>query len=196
MRIFSYENKNGIATVGFTGEEKNFAVYADVHFIPGEAHEKLLQRAYINAKSAIDYEQEQDSHLLTTDEEGEPFTPDEPAVARVEVEPLQSVEFSEGEEEKEIELKANVYDQYGDPVETDVTWEATGGVLNGSTLSVGVPSEVEELTVTGASGDVSDDVSFIVFPYVAPAEENSEMAAELEELKSVVNAMIGVETIE
>lgn len=169
MEIISYENIKGIATVGF--KVNDFVVYSSVPFINGESREKLLQRAYKQIKSTISYELTQDEHAFVTDETGEEFIPAEPFAERIEVEPIRSVVFEEGQATVSLPLSATVYDQYGDEYETAVEWSSTEGTIAGNELTVNHPAEQQNINVTASVEGVAMDMELTVYPYVKPVYE-------------------------
>lgn len=196
MEVISYENVKGIATVGF--KENDFVVYASVHFINGESREKLLQRAYKKAKTSIDYELTQDDHAFVTEETGDEFIPDEPALESIVINGINNLKFAENEESKSVELHATTLDQYGDDIETELTWEASEGTLEGSNLTLQQPTSQTDVTVTASSGTVESSKTFTVYPYTEPEVpvEEPNQSADVQELKEIVDTMLGVDKIE
>lgn len=110
MEIIEYKIEGKILTVGF--KESNFVVYSIIHYLETENKEQLLQRAYINAKSTIDYEKTLDKHSMTTDKIGEIFIPEPSKATRLDV------DFNN--------LKGKVLDQYGEIISVDVDFDIQG----------------------------------------------------------------------
>lgn len=191
MEVISYENIKGIATVGF--KEDNFVVYANVHFINGEAHERLLQRAYKEAKSAIEYERTQDEHAFVTDETGDEFIPDEPVAERIEIDRLEPIRFEKGQENATVDVSAAVYDQYGDEMEMAIDWTAGEGEITDNQLVINSPEEQKEITVTATAADLTEETMFNVYPYREPVVEPPQSNGNVAELTAIIDTMLGVE---
>lgn len=106
MQIIKYELNNNILAVGF--KEDNFVVYVDIAYDSSLSKQELLQRAYIQVKSIIEYEKTQVEHSIIMVETGEGFIPETPKPTRL------IIDF--------CRLKGKTLDQYGEVYSTDTAF--------------------------------------------------------------------------
>lgn len=110
MQIVKYDVQGNILEVGF--REDDFVVYTQIVYDKNKSKEELLQLAYIQAKSSIDYERTLQKHSFTTEEKGEEFIPEESRPTKLEI------DF--------YSLKGKVLDQYGGIYSTDIEFSIEG----------------------------------------------------------------------
>ncbi|ASN72267.1 hypothetical protein 10S12_5 [uncultured Caudovirales phage] len=104
MQIIEYKIEGNILTVGF--KEDNFVVYSQIAHDNEKSKQELLQKAYEQCKSSIDYEKTLEEHSITTDKEGEEFIPQGPYASKLEI------DFNS--------LTGKVLDQYNDLYSPDI----------------------------------------------------------------------------
>ena len=84
MKVVKYEIDKNILTVGFA--ENDFIVYTQLAYNATKTKQELLQKAYEQCKSAIDYEKTQEEHAFEWDGKGgEDFTPALPKAKSIEL---------------------------------------------------------------------------------------------------------------
>ena len=181
LQVVKYEIDHGILIVGFKDSEQGFVVYASLAYDESKTKNELLQLAYMQTKDAIEYEKTQTEHAFTTDEVGEEFIPEQPKPDKITILCDDMVEFGAFDEEKTLSLNAEIFDQYGEPYDGDVTWSSTHGTFSGSVLSIPKVEVYTEVTVTAQIGVVSNSKTIRLFPYQEPPvvdeQVNSEMVA-------------------
>ena len=130
------------------------------------------QRAYEQAKSALEYEQTRETPSFTipdeVDEDGnvipfETFTPAEPTVKEITIHGERHIAFTDDSPSKTNVFVASAIDQYGDPIKPLYEWTgADGGVL--------VVDNVDgTYDVTATAGDVTESITVTVRSYIAPS---------------------------
>ena len=160
MQIVKYEMKKNILVVGF--KEVGFVVYSQLFFDETKTREVLLQDAYIQVRSAIEYEKTQAEHSITTDETGEEFIPEIPRVAKVIIdsEDIQSYFSCLQTGDLTQQFTAKVYDQYGDEINKAVSFTLDTTPAN-VTLSNGLLTVVQvdndyDLILTACCEEIVD----------------------------------------
>ena len=193
-----YEIDKNILTVGFA--ENDFIVYTQLAYDNTKTKQELLQKAYEQCKSAIDYEKTQEEHAFEWDGVGgEEFVP-EPHNAKI-VELIAdrySHQFELGQETVEIVLSVEVQDQYGEAYDGAVQFATTLGSVAGNILTIPKVDVFTKVEVTASSGGVEDTKELFIYPYVEPQivdervdEEITAMAEAIIDLDSRLSALEG-----
>lgn len=164
MQIVEYEVNKSVLLVGF--KKDNFIVYSQIPYDETKSKDELLQLAYIQAKSSIDYESSLDEHSFVTDKEGYEFTPDDPIVCSVDlsVDNVQ-FQFEEGQEFENIQLYVSVKDQYGNDIASDVELITSLGEINGDILTIMKVNEHLEVTISAYVEDLVNTLTIHIQPY-------------------------------
>lgn len=150
MQIVKYDIQDNIVEVGF--KEGNFVVYTQIAYDENKTKQELLQLAYIQAKSSIDYEKTLDKHSFISEEEGEKFIPDIPKPTKVDV------NFNE--------LKGEVLDQYGDVYSTSVEFsiERTDKArIEDNTIIEDEVEEDEEYFIVARYNDLEEKQKRVIY---------------------------------
>ncbi len=168
MKVVKYETDKNILTVGFA--EDNFIVYTQLAHDNTKTKQELLQKAYEQCKSAIDYEKTQEEHAFEWDGKGgEEFIPPSPKAKSVELILDKSyVQFEANQETAEIALSADVKDQYGDNYIGNIEFSTTYGNISENTLIIPSVTEYTEVVITAEIEGISDIKTIQLFPYVEP----------------------------
>lgn len=168
MKIVKYEIDKNILTVGFA--EDNFIVYTQLAYDNTKTKQELLQKAYEQCKSAIDYEKTQTEHAFTWDGKGgEDFTPALPKAKSIELILDKSyMQFEAGQETAEIALSADVKDQYGDNYIGNIEFSTTYGNISENTLIIPSVTEYTEVVIAAEIEGISDTKTIQLFPYIEP----------------------------
>lgn len=168
MKIVKYEIDKNILTVGFA--ENDFIVYTQLAYNATKTKQELIQKAYEQCKSAIDYEKTQMEHAFEWDGKGgEDFTPALPKAKSIELILDKSyVQFEANQETAEIALSADVKDQYGDNYIGNIEFLTTYGNISENTLIVPSITEYTEVIITAKIEDISDTKTIQLFPYIEP----------------------------
>lgn len=179
LQIIDYQETEATVLVGF--KKHNFAVYGQIGKIEGFTKEQHLQKLYEQCKSAIDYETERYNqgkpNSIVTDLEGEEFIPELPKIKTLQLTVDKShIQFEEGQENEVVQLSTITKDQYGEDFDIDVIYSSNIGIIQNNTLTIPNFSEVTEVVVTTAVGDINHSKILYVFPYLEPTPpEPSEM---------------------
>lgn len=179
LEIVKYEVERGILTVGFKDVEHRFVVYTSLAYDETKTKDELLQQAYIQARPAIEYERTLKEHSITTNQKGEPFTPEPPKPNKIIIYADDVVEFGPFDNEKTIQLNAEVFDQYGDPYDGEVEWASSYGLFSDNVLVMPKVDVYTEVTVTAKIGTVSENKVIRVFPYHEPEIVNDPVDSEM-----------------
>lgn len=168
MKVVKYEIDKNILTVGFA--ENNFIVYTQLAYDATKTKQELLQKAYEQCKSAIDYEKTQEEHAFEWDGKGgEEFVPEPPNAKIVElIADRYSYQFEIGQETAEIVLSVEVQDQYGEVYDGAVQFATTLGSVAGNILTIPKVDVFTKVEVTASSGGVEDTKELFIYPYVEP----------------------------
>lgn len=173
LEIVKYEVEKGILTVGFKDVEKGFVVYASVPYDENKSKDQLIQEAYIQAYPSIKYERSLDTHSITTNETGLPFTPEPSHPARIEIQAPDKIEFtSEEMEETSAPVNVLVYDQYGELYDTEVSLFTDLGTIEEGILKIPKVDSYREATITATVGNLTESKIIQVFPYYLPVNDN------------------------
>jgi len=166
LKVVKYETDKNILTVGFA--EDNFIVYTQLANDTTLTKQELLQKAYEQCKSAIDYEKTQEEHAFEWDGKGgEDFTPALPKAKSIElILDKLYVQFEAGQETAEIVLSANVKDQYGETYDGAVQFATTLGSVVGNILTIPKVDVFTKVEVTASSGGVEDIKELFIYPYI------------------------------
>lgn len=168
MKVVKYETDKNVLTVGFA--EDNFIVYTQLAYDNTKTKQELLQKAYEQCKSAIDYEKTQEEHAFEWDGiGGEKFIPESPNAKIVElIADRYFHQFEIGQETAEIVLSVEVQDQYGDNYIGNIELSTTYGNISGNTLIIPSVAEYTEVVITAEIEGISDTKTIQLFPYVEP----------------------------
>lgn len=169
MKVVKYEINKNILTVGF-GED-SFAVYTQLAYDNTKTKQELLQKAYEQCKSAIDYEKTQAEHAFEWDgKSGEDFTPAIPKAKTIELSVDKSyVQFEANEGgTAEIALFTDVKDQYGDNYIGNIEFSTTYGNISENTLIIPSVTEYTEVVIAAEIEGISDTKTIQLFPYIEP----------------------------
>lgn len=168
MKVVKYEIDKNILTVGFA--ENDFIVYTQLAYDTTKTKQELLQKAYEQCKSAIDYEKTQVEHSFEWDGVGgEEFVPLSPKAKSIELILDKSfVQFEANQETAEIALSVNVKDQYGEVYDGAVQFATTYGNISENTLIIPSVIEYTEAVITAEIEGISDTKTIQLFPYVEP----------------------------
>jgi len=163
-----YEIDKNILTVGFA--ENDFIVYTQLAYDATKTKQELLQKAYEQCKSAIDYEKTQTEHAFAWDGiGGEEFTPSSPKAKSIQFTVDKSfVQFEANQETAEIALFTDVKDQYGDNYIGNIEFSTTYGNILENTLIIPSVTEYTEVIITAKIEDISDTKTIQLFPYIEP----------------------------
>lgn len=175
MQIVKYEFNKNILTVGF--KESDFVVYSQIFYDESKTKDNLLQEAYIQCRSAIEYEKTQIEHSFITETEGEEFIPQPPIPIRL------NVDF--------ITLTGKVLDQYGDVYSTDIILSVEGtdkARIDGKTIIEDfVTVDTEYFIVAKFEGLEEKQKRVIYAPKIVEPQTNNEIA-------DIYEAIIGLDT--
>jgi hypothetical protein len=170
MQIIKYEIDKSRLTVGF--KEDVFVVYAQIPYDNTKTKEYLLQKAYEQVKSAIEYENTLTEHSFTTDETGEEFTPEMPKASKVIIDNVINYFSCLQTGDLTQQFTAKVYDQYGDVISKSITFSFSSTpanvTLNNGLLTVGQAEGDYDLTLTASCEGVTDALLIYVRKYVEP----------------------------
>ena len=168
MKVVKYEIDKDILTVGFA--ESNFIVYTQLANDTTLTKQELLQKAYEQCKSAIDYEKTQEEHAFEWDGVGgEEFVPESPNAKIVElIADRYFHQFEIGQETVEIALSADVKDQYDETYDGAVQFATTYGNISENTLIIPSVTEHTEVVITAEIEGISDTKTIQLFPYIEP----------------------------
>lgn len=168
MKVVKYEIDKNILTVGFA--ESNFIVYTQLANDTTLTKQELLQKAYEQCKSAIDYEKTQEEHAFEWDGVGgEEFVPESPNAKIVElIADRYFHQFEIGQETVEIALSADVKDQYDETYDGAVQFATTYGNISENTLIIPSVTEHTEVVITAEIEGISDTKTIQLFPYIEP----------------------------
>ena len=166
MKVVKYEIDKNILTVGFA--ENDFIVYTQLAYNATKTKQELLQKAYEQCKSAIDYEKTQEEHAFEWDGKGgEDFTPALPKAKSIELILDKSyVQFEAGQETAEIALSADVKDQYGDNYIGNIEFSTIYGNISENTLIIPSVTEYTEAVIAAEIEGISNIKTIQLFPYV------------------------------
>lgn len=201
MQIIKYEINKNILTVVFKENDINtnvFVVYTDIAYDSNLTKEQLLQNAYIQCKSAIDYEKTQTDHTITTDIVGDDFVPDSPKVSNVVIDKNNIVSCFNCLESGNLtqQYVAKVYDQYGDIINNTVdfildTIPENVTLVNGL-FTVGQIDNDYNLTLTATYNGVLDTLPIYIRKYVAPIiDRTPTLENRLSSVESAIAILMG-----
>lgn len=152
MQIVKYQINKDILTVGFKVD--NFIVYSQIAYDENKTKDELLQLAYIQAKTSIEYEKTLDEHSFVTDEEGVVFVPEQPKPLKLDV------DFSS--------LTGKVLDQYGDIYSEegiDFYIEGTDKVkIENGEIIVDYIEDTIEYKIVAKYGDLTLSKNMVAYP--------------------------------
>ena len=115
MEIVKYEINKNILTIGFKENDSKgnpFIVYTQVFYDTSKTKQELLQSAYEQCRSAIEYEKTQTEHCIVSDTQGEDFIPEISKVTKLQI------DFTS--------LSGKALDQYENTVSTNITFSIEG----------------------------------------------------------------------
>jgi len=198
LKVVKYETDKNVLTVGFA--EDNFIVYTQLAYDTTLTKQELLQKAYEQCKSAIDYEKTQEEHAFEWDGKGgEEFIPPSPKAKSIELILDKSyVQFEANQETAEIALSADVKDQYGEAYDGVVQFVTTLGSVTDNILTIPKVDVFTKVEVTAICDGVEDTKELFIYPYVEPQivdehvdEEILAMAEAIIDLDSRLSALEG-----
>lgn len=170
MQIIKYGVNKNILTVGF--KESNFVVYSQLFYDTSKTIRILLQDAYVQVKSAIDYENILTEHSILTDEIGEEFIPEIPTASKVIIDNVINYFSCLQVDNLTQQFTTKVYDQYGDLIGGTVTFTLDTTPINitllDGLLTVGQADGDYDLTLTASCGSVTDVLRIYVRKYIEP----------------------------
>lgn len=177
IQIISYEVEKSILIVGF--KVNDFVVYSSIGYDSKKTKQQLLQLAYEQVKQTIDYEKTLDEHSFVTEEGGEEFTPEPPKPTKLDV------NFDS--------LTGKVLDQYGNVFDGEVIFTIDSDVARIEDGII-VEDEVEEDTeykIIASYNDLIVQENRII--YLLIPSETDILKNEIEELKQVIDVLVGGE---
>jgi Txe/YoeB family toxin of Txe-Axe toxin-antitoxin module len=181
LQITKYEINKNILTVGF--KENNFVVYVDIAYDSSLSKQELLQKAYVQVKSTIEYEKTQAEHSIITVETGEEFIPETSKPTRL------IIDF--------CRLKGKALDQYGEFYSTDIAFSVEGTdkaiIQNREIIEQEVAVDAEYYIVAKYNDLVEKQKRTIYAPKIANEPVNNNLADVYEAIISLDNRISKIE---